>query len=82
LLSVAKELRRMKTSADEECFRRFAALHLQAVRNNVLKLVRDEKGDPSWRPTGWIVGIAFQARVDEILRHRYQRCLNASLPMA
>jgi hypothetical protein len=67
LLSIAKELRRMKTVADEERFRRFAELHLQVVRNNVLKLVRDEKGDPSWRPTGWIVGIAFQARVDEIL---------------
>jgi hypothetical protein len=82
LLSVAKELRRMKTMADEERFRRFAALHREAVRDDVLKLVRDEIGDSNWRPTGWIMGMGFQARVDEILRHRYQRCRNGSLPIA
>jgi hypothetical protein len=76
LLSIAKELRRMKTVADEERFRRFAALHREEVRNDVLKLVRDEMGDPNWRPTGWIVGMGFQARVDEILWHRYQRSLS------
>jgi hypothetical protein len=73
LLPVAKELRRMKTVADEERFRGFVAFHREEVRNDVLKLVRDEIGDPNWRPTGWIMGIGFQARVDEILRHRYQR---------
>ena len=77
LLSVAKELCRMKTVADEERFRRFAARHREAVWNDVLKLVRDEIGDQNWRPTGWIMGMGFQARVDEILRHRYQRCRNA-----
>ena len=82
LLSVAKELRRMKMVADEKRFRRFAALHREAVWNGVLKLVRNEIGDPNWRPTGWIMGIGFQARVDEILRHRYQRRRNGSLPIA
>jgi hypothetical protein len=79
MLSVAKELRRMKTVADEERFRRFTALHRKSVRDEVLKLVRDEIGDPNWRPTGWIAGMGFQARVDQILRHRYQRCRNGSL---
>jgi hypothetical protein len=81
LLSVAKELRRMKTVADEEHFRRFAALHREAVWNDVLKLVCDETGDQNWRPTGWIVGMGFQAKVDGTLRHRYQRCGNGSLPV-
>ena len=80
LLSVAKELRRMKTVADEERFGQFAALHREAVWNGVLKLVRNEIGDPNWRPTGWIVGMGFQARVDGILRHRCQQCRNGSLP--
>jgi hypothetical protein len=78
LLSVAKELRRMKTVADEERFRGFVAFHREEVRDDVLKLVRDEIGDPNWRPTGWIVGMGFQARVDGILRHRYRRCRNSS----
>ena len=79
LLSVAKELRRMKMVADEERFRQFAALHREAVWNDVLKIVRHEIGSPNWRPTGWIVGMGFQARVDGILRDRYQRSRNGSL---
>ena len=80
LLSVAKELRRMKMVADEERFRQFAALHREAVWNDVLKIVRHEIGSPNWRPTGWIVGMGFQARVDGILRHRYQQSRNGPLP--
>ena len=79
LLSVAKELRRMKAVADEERFRRFAARHREAVWNDVLKIVRHEIGSPNWRPTGWIVGMGFQARVDGILSDRYQRSRNGSL---
>jgi hypothetical protein len=82
LLSVAKELRRMKTAADEKRFGQFAALHRKAVWDEVLKLVRDEMSDPNWKPTGWIAGMGFQARVDGILRHRYQRYRNGSLAVA
>ena len=82
LLSVAKELRRMKTVADEERFGQFAALHRQAVWDEVFNLVRDEIGDPNWSPTGWIAATGFQARVDGILRHRYRRFRNGSLPVA
>jgi hypothetical protein len=78
LLSVAKELRRMKMVADEKRFRRFAALHREAVWNDVVKIVREEIGDPNSRPTGCIVGMGFQARVDGILRDRYQRSRNGS----
>jgi hypothetical protein len=73
LLSVAKELRRMKTVADKQRFGQFATLHRKAVWGEVLKLFRDEIGDPNWSPTNWIVAMGFQARVDGILRHRYQR---------
>ena len=81
-MSVAKELRRMKTMADEKRFGQFAALHRKAVWDEVLNLARDEIDDANWRPTGWIVGMGFQARVDGILRHRYQRCRKGILPVA
>jgi hypothetical protein len=50
LLSVVKELRRMKTVEDGERFNHFVALHEKAVWDEVLKSVRDGRGDPNWRP--------------------------------
>jgi hypothetical protein len=72
----------MRRVAEEERFGQVAALHREAVWIDVLKLVRNEIGDPNWRPTGWIVGMGFQARVDGFLRHRYQRCRKGFLPVA
>jgi hypothetical protein len=71
LLSVVKELRRMKTVEDGERFNQFVALHKKAVWNQVLKSVRDGMGDPNWRPNS-ITGMGIQANVLAILRRRYK----------
>jgi hypothetical protein len=37
----------------------------------VLRPVREAKDDPTWRPTGFMEGLAYQARVSKILRERF-----------
>jgi hypothetical protein len=71
LLSIPKELRRMKEAADATEFEEFAARHRQAVWDEVLRPVREAKDDPTWRPTGFMEGLAYQARVSKILRERF-----------
>ena len=71
LLSVVKELRRMKTVEDGERFNQFVALHQRAVWDEVLKSVRDGMGDANWSLNS-ITGIAIQANVLAILRRRYK----------
>ena len=71
LLSVVKELRRMKTVEDGERFNQFAALHEKAVWDEVLKSVRDGMGDANWSLNS-ITGMAIQANVLAILRRRYK----------
>jgi hypothetical protein len=71
LLSIPEELRRMKMVDDATEFERFAARHRQAVWDEVLRPVREAKGDPTWRPTGWMEGLAYQSRVSKILRERF-----------
>ena len=75
LLSVVKELRRMKTVEDGERFNQFVALHKKAVWNQVLKSVRDGMGDPNWSPNS-ITGMGIQANVLAILRRRYKNGTN------
>ena len=72
LLSVVKELRRMKTVEDGERFNQFVALHKKAVWDEVLKSVRDGMGDPNWRPNS-ITGMGIQAKVFAILGRRYNQ---------
>ena len=71
LLSIPKELRRMKEAADATEFEAFAATNRQSVLEEVLESVREAKHDPSWRPTGWMEGLAYQARVSKMLRERF-----------
>jgi hypothetical protein len=71
LLSISKELRRMKEAADATEFEEFAARHRQAVWHEVLRPVWEAKDDPTWRPTGFMEGLAYQARVSKILRERF-----------
>jgi hypothetical protein len=70
LLSIPKELRRMKMVDDAAEFERFAARHMQAVWDEVLRPVREAKDDFTWRPTGFMEGLAHQARVSKILHER------------
>ena len=71
LLSIPKELRRMKTVDDVAEFEEFAARHRQAVWDEVLRPVREAKDDPTWRPTGFMEGLGYQARVSNILHERF-----------
>jgi hypothetical protein len=71
LLSIPKELRRMKQVADARKFEEFADRHQQAVCDEVLALARQARGNRQWRPTRLMEGYAFQAQVSRILRERF-----------
>jgi hypothetical protein len=71
LLSVTKELRRMKIAADTAKFEAFADDHRRAVRDEVLRAKRQAMGEPTWHSRGWMEGLAVQAQVSRILRQRF-----------
>jgi hypothetical protein len=75
LLSVAKQLRRMKEATDTEKFRMFADAHRKRVYDKMLARVRRRCGDPNWAPTGMLSGggLRFGAQVDEQMRKLYRR---------
>jgi hypothetical protein len=73
LLSVPKELRRMKMVEDAMAFEQFADRHAESVWEEVLTPVREARGDPNWRPTRLMEGMGFQAQVSKILRERFKR---------
>jgi hypothetical protein len=75
LLSVPKELRRMKAAADAEKFRKFANTHRKRVYEKMLARLRRRCGDPDWAPTGMLSGggLWFGAQVDEQMRKLYRR---------
>jgi len=54
LLSIPKELRRMKMVADVEAFEAFADNHRDAVWDEMLATKGQGRGEPNWRPSGWI----------------------------
>jgi hypothetical protein len=72
LLSIPKELRRMKMVADVEAFEAFADNHRTAVWDEVLAVKREARGEPNWHPSGWMQGLAFQSEVSRILRQRFE----------
>jgi len=61
----------MKEAADATEFERFAAHYSQSAWKEVLEPVRKAKGDPTWRPTGWMEGLGYQARVSKLLHERF-----------
>jgi hypothetical protein len=77
LLSIPKELRRMKETDDAAAFETFAAVHRGAVWDAVLAVKREARGAPHWQPTDWMEGMAFQSEVGRILRQRFERSGNA-----
>jgi hypothetical protein len=62
----------MKNVDDAAEFEEFADLHRQAVWEEVLAPVREARGEPNWRPTRSMEGLAFQSRVSKILRERFK----------
>ena len=70
LLSVPKELRRMKKQQELEEFDRFEAAYGKAVWEEVLKARREAEGNPNWRPS-WIEGVRYQTEVYKIFREQF-----------
>jgi hypothetical protein len=69
LLSIPKELRRLKKQEELEEFERFQAAYREAVWQEVLKPRREAEG-PNWRPS-WIEGVAYQTQVNKILWEQF-----------
>jgi predicted Fe-S protein YdhL (DUF1289 family) len=72
LLSISKELRKIKNAEIAAEFEDFADQHRQAVWDEVLAPVREARGEPNWRPTRLMEGLAYQAQVNRILRKRFE----------
>jgi hypothetical protein len=72
LLSIPKELPRMKTAEQQANFEAFAAVHGRAAWDEVLSPERKKRGEPDWRPTSFMEGLAFQSQVRKILRERFK----------
>jgi hypothetical protein len=62
----------MKQVTDATAFDEFAAVHRQAIWEEFLAPVRETRGEPTWRPTGFMEGMGFQAQVSTILRERFE----------
>jgi hypothetical protein len=62
----------MKQLTDAMAFEEFAGRHRQAVWNEVLGPMRAARGEPNYRPTRLMEGLAFQAQVGKILRERFE----------
>jgi hypothetical protein len=75
LLSVPKELGRMKEAADAKKFRNFADAYRKRIYHKMLARVRRRCGDPQWAPTGILSGggLWFDARVEEQLTKLFRR---------
>jgi hypothetical protein len=75
ILSVPKELRRMKEAADTEKFRKFADAHRKRVYDKMLARTRRRCGDPNWAPTGMLSGggMWFDIHVERQTRKLYPR---------
>ena len=75
LLSVAKELRRMKQAADVRKFGSFADAHRKRVREKMQQRMRRQCGDPKWQPAGMLSGggLAFAVQVERQLTKLHRR---------
>ena len=72
LLSIPKELRRMKKQEELEEFSRFEAACGEAVWDEVLKHRREAEANPNWRPS-WMEGMRYQTQVNKILWEQFTR---------
>lgn len=73
LLSVPKELRRMKKAADAETFKKFADAHQNRVYDKMLAQVRGLCGDPNWAPTSMLSAMWFGTQVNRELSTLFRR---------
>ena len=73
LLSVAAELRRMKTAADTEKVKRFRMVLREPVFQKMLARARRQWGDPAWTPNGFGERWQFSREVEIRLKKLYER---------
>ena len=66
LLSVSRELRRMKIQADAEEFDGRAAVHRKVILAEILRQRREAEDNPNWTPN-WMQAMAWQNEVDKKL---------------
>jgi hypothetical protein len=71
LLSIPKELRRMKRQEELEALQRLEAAHGRAVWAQVLEARRRAEGNPNWRPN-CMEGIGYQNEVRAVLKARFK----------
>ncbi len=72
LLSVSKELRRIKTAEASATFAKFCDAFREPVNEKVLARFRRQCGDPNWVPNGMPSGMAFEYEVSRELRKLYE----------
>ena len=69
LLPVVQELRKMKRQVGLEESERFAAVHHEAILEQVLKPRRDD--NPNWRPN-FLENMGYQNQIHKILWERFR----------
>ncbi len=73
LLSIPKELRRIKTAEANARFVKFSETFRKRVQEKMLALTQRRRGDPNWIPAGVMAGMAFEYEVSRELRKLYER---------
>ena len=73
LLSIAKELWRMKTAADTEKVERFRMALRQPVFQKMLARARRQRRDAAWTPKGFCERWQFSREVEIRLKKLYER---------
>lgn len=75
LLSIPRELRRMKTAEADADFARFSEAFRSRVAEETLGQIREQLGQPDWKPQGMLSGggMAFEAEVSRKLKRIYGR---------
>ena len=68
VLNVAEDAASAEIAA---AFEEFADRHGESVWEEVLAPMREGRREPTWRPTGFMEGLGFQAQISKILRERF-----------
>lgn len=72
LLSIPKELRRLKGQEELAAFEWFAATRRTTAWEQVLRSHPGASANPNWRPS-WAEGIYLQGKVDLLLRKQFRK---------
>ncbi len=73
LLSIPRELRRIKTAEAYARFAKFSEALRKRVQGKMLARVRRRIGDPNWKPAGMMAGMAFEYEVSREVRKLWER---------